>query len=71
LTPEQFWSLTVREFHIKREAFIRAETRAQWLIGLHAMLTTEYEKKPQSPSQVLGWRGMVIRYPEKKWLNAK
>lgn len=68
--PAQFWGLTYREFCLKEQAFRRAESRREWLVGLQAYLTTAYkDPKPAGPEQVLGWTGEVLRYPLKPWLR--
>jgi hypothetical protein len=69
--PEQFWSLTFREFNLKWDGFLRAEQRAEWLVGRHAMLTTRFEKKPASVSRLLGYVRPMNRYPLKPWLLPK
>lgn len=64
--PEQFWSLTVREFHLKWAAFSRAEDRARSLVLEHAMMTGQYKDKDRNKIQ----RGVNVlrRYPLKRWL---
>lgn len=71
--PEQFWRLTLREFWIKYEGFLRAENRAKALVGLNALLTVPYpkERRPSSPGQVLGWRKPVPLYPVQTWHSHK
>jgi hypothetical protein len=69
LMPDQFWSLTFREFQLKWAAFERAEQRAEWLVGRHAYLTVKYAKDPGSPERLLGYRRGMNRYPIKQWLR--
>jgi hypothetical protein len=71
LSPAQFWTLTPGEFWIKHRAFYRADNRAKLLVGLNGFILGRWPKKdrPQSPGQVLGWRGVVPLYPEKPWLK--
>jgi hypothetical protein len=67
--PDQFWSLTVREFWIKFDGFHRAENRALWLNAHHARLTQRYKPHPRTPDQLLGYGGAMYRYPLKSWLR--
>jgi hypothetical protein len=70
LTPAEFWRLTYREFLLKEAAFQRSQHRLEWLVGLQAFLTVEYkDPKPAGPERVLGWQGLVPRYPVKPWLK--
>lgn len=64
--PEQFWSLTVREFWLKFEAFSRAEDRRRSLIFEHALMVAPRTDKQRAQLQ----RGInsLRRYPIKQWL---
>lgn len=66
LMPDQFWSLTVREFWLKHEAFARAEDRQRALLFEHAMTS----KRPSRKEQALLQRSInaLRRYPLKRWL---
>lgn len=66
LSPEAFWSLTVREFEIKHRAFTRAEDRQKSLVYLLAGMTTEYSA-PQK-ARIERSVNALRRYPIKAWL---
>jgi hypothetical protein len=65
LSPEAFWSLTVREFWIKFAAFQRRENRAMHRLARLALLTTRYKTEVRHPEQLVG---SPSRYPMKAWL---
>lgn len=72
--PDQFWSLTPHEFNLKWDSFLRAEKRAEWLVGRHAQLMNRYGKDGKdrpSVSRILGYRQSITRYPLKPWLLPK
>lgn len=63
--PDQFWSLTVREFWIKHDAFIRKENRFKAAMIRHGLRTTNYKK---NVAMQLEQMAMALeRYPLKPW----
>jgi hypothetical protein len=66
LMPDQFWSLTVREFWLKWNAFDRAEDRARALALESALMIRGGTQKENDDRR----RDINIlrRYPLKKWL---
>jgi hypothetical protein len=66
LMPEQFWSLTFKEFLLKWAAFARAEDRQRSLVLEHAVMTGQYSEKQRGVMR----RGVnaLRRYPIKRWL---
>ena len=66
LMPEQFWTLTVREFWMKHEAFRRAEDRQESLMLRHAMRTTKY--KTGDRRRMERDANALRRYPVKPWI---
>jgi hypothetical protein len=64
--PDQFWSLTLREFWLKFDGFARAEDRRRGLIFEHALMVGRGDQKQQRQLQ----RGVnaLRRYPLKRWL---
>lgn len=68
LMPEQFWSLTVREFWLKFNAFHRAENRMRSLVREHARLVGRFSQahKVQLAHEMHALR----KYPEKSWLKS-
>lgn len=67
LKPDVFWSLTVREFWIKHDAFRRAEDRMRSLMIEHVSLTSPRKKKADQ-NDVSRMANMLRRYPVKPWL---
>jgi hypothetical protein len=67
--PSDFWSLTVREFHIKFRAFMRSENRAESTFMRQALRTTA--GKSTDPARVgMGKAANRLRqYPVKPWLK--
>lgn len=65
LDPDVFWSLTLREFWLKHDAFIRAENRqkAEWI--RHALRTVAY--KGNAKTQMEQQADALTRYPLKPW----
>lgn len=66
LTPNQFWSLTLREFHIKHAAFARAEDRQRALVHEVVALVGLLDKKNKEIE--LRNANALRRYPIKPWL---
>lgn len=64
--PEQFWRLTVREFWMKHDAFVRAEGRAESAWIRNALRTKQYKAPVRSQMQQQANR--LKRYPLKPWL---
>lgn len=67
LQPDQFWSLTYREFEIKRKAFARAEDRAKALMLEH--VSRSVHMKPQNKNALDREANTRRRYPVKQWLK--
>lgn len=65
LSPEAFWSLTVREFWIKHAAFTRAEDRRHALVIELALRTADY--KPEARRELQRAVNGLRRYPIKRW----
>lgn len=65
--PEQFWSLTLREFHIKHAAFLRSENRMRALVWELASMTASYKDKDRS--KVRHGANSLRQYPVKRWLR--
>lgn len=65
--PAAFWSLTVREFWIKHDAFMREQDRRLYLLAWQAWKTTTYKPKAKHPEEIIG--RVLTRYPEKPWLK--
>ncbi len=66
LSPEAFWSLTVREFWIKHAAFFRSEHRQRANLIELALRTTDYKK--DAIGQLQKSVNALRRYPLKQWL---
>lgn len=69
LAPSLFWSLTYREFEIKRRAFIRAEDRAKSVMLEHIGRSV-HMKKPDK-NELNRYVNVLRRYPEKQWLKSQ
>ena len=67
LMPEQFWSLTVREFWLKHAAFSRAEDRAESAMVRQALRLGNFKKS--AANQLHQYANALKRYPIKPWLN--
>lgn len=65
--PQEFWSLTVHEFHLKHAAFQRSEDRARSLVFELAALTGNF--KPKDRNQMRKAVNALRRYPVKPWLR--
>jgi hypothetical protein len=65
--PDEFWGLTVREFHIKFRAFVRAENRAESVMLRQALRTSGGDKKQRHEMQQAANR--LRQYPVKAWLQ--
>lgn len=68
LMPEHFWSLTVREFWIKFEAFARAEGRAESAQMRQALRVGNYKKGDRAA--MMRDANALRRYPVKPWLKS-
>lgn len=66
LSPEAFWSLTLREFWIKHAAFSRAEDRALSRVYTLANLTGTF--RVDERRKLKKAESALRRYPVKKWL---
>lgn len=66
--PEQFWSLLVREFWMKHDAFMRREDRALYLAAWSIWVKDrkKFKPEPMNPEQLIG--RVLRRYPVKPWL---
>ena len=69
LSPDTFWSLTVREFWIKHRAFSRAEDRAKSLVVTLALMTGDFPKAQHAKLERSAHA--LRRYPIKSWLVPK
>jgi len=67
LTPEQFWTLTVREFWIKHAAFSRAEDRAESALIRQALRLGHFKKG--TANQMERYANALKRYPIMKWVS--
>lgn len=67
LQPRDFWSLTVREFWIKHDAFKRAEDRARSLVFEHVSLSVHRKERHQNA--IVRQVNALRRYPVKPWLK--
>lgn len=67
LLPWDFWRLTVREFWIKHDAFIRSEGRAESAWIRQAIRTKRY--KPSDKNAMVREANWLKRYPVKPWLK--
>lgn len=65
--PSRFWSLTVREFHIKYRAFIRSEGREEAALIRQALRTTGGKKSERMKLERVANR--LRQYPVKPWLK--
>ena len=67
MSPDEFWSLTVREFEIKYAAFVRAENRQRALVMEHALMASGAtgSARDNAAREIYALR----RYPEKPWLR--
>jgi hypothetical protein len=64
--PDQFWSLTVREFWIKHAAFSRAEDRAEAALIRQALRLGQFKKS--AANELSRYANALKRYPIKPWL---
>lgn len=67
--PDQFWSLTLREFHLKHAAFMRGENRTRALLFEQALLGGHTKKDKQT--QVERTINALRQYPIKAWLRSE
>ena len=67
--PDQFWSLLVREFHLKHAAFMRSEDRLLALIREHSMISVGRDDQGQLKLQ--RQINALRRYPIKAWLRSE
>lgn len=67
LSPDVFWSLTMREFWIKQAAFVRKEDRAKALTHRLAYLIGRFPKKEDFEREKKN-EGALRRYALKPWL---
>lgn len=67
LQPAEFWRLTVREFHLKWQAFVRARDWQRSLVFELSLMTAQGMSKAQRTSVRRGINELR-RYPLKKWL---
>jgi hypothetical protein len=66
LMPDEFWSLTWTEFHIKHEAFVRTEDRQRALVfELAGLIGLQDEKGKIAINRSAS---MLRRYALKPWL---
>lgn len=68
LAPSAFWSLTVREFWIKFDAFKRREDRQRSLM-LELVLNTQHMKAAPHAAMSRNIQ-RLRRYPLKSWLKS-
>lgn len=66
LSPDDFWSLTYREFQIKHRAFQRAEDRRRALLYDLADITVAGQK-PEWHTSMQQNANALRRYPIKQW----
>lgn len=66
---DQFWSLTLREFHLKHAAFSRAENRARALMFEHALVTGHVAEK--NVTKMKRSINQLREYPIKRWLRSE
>lgn len=64
--PDQFWGLTVREFHLKYAAFKRAENRKHSLVIRLAAMTANYKKADRQKLERDAHA--LMQYPVRSWL---
>lgn len=67
LEPRVFWSLLVREFWIKYDAFRRAEDRREALMLNQVVLSTHMKEKDRNAMKRRA--NLLTRYPVKRWLR--
>jgi hypothetical protein len=67
LMPRDFWSLTVREFWIKHDAFKRSEDRKRSLMMEHVSLSVP--RKDADQNAIKRTVNALRRYPVKPWLR--
>lgn len=67
--PDQFWGLTVREFHLKWDAFSRDQDRQRALMLEHASLVGHHDQKRHG--ELYRSVNALRRYPIKRWLLAE
>jgi hypothetical protein len=67
--PDQFWSLSPREFWIKYRAFVRAENRLESLFMRQALRTTGGKKTDPGRMQMEKQAIRLRQYPVKPWLK--
>jgi hypothetical protein len=69
LMPDQFWDLTWTEFHIKHDAFVRAEDRMRALVYDLTAGIGFHDKKAK---EAIATSARVLRrYAMKSWLVPK
>lgn len=66
LMPWDFWRLTVREFWLKHDAFVREENRKEAAWIRQAVRTKRY--KAADKNTLLRAANSLKRYPVKPWL---
>lgn len=69
LDPDVFWRLTVREFWIKHDAFVRKEDRAEAALMRQALRTHRYKDRTRNLLNQEANRRK--RYPVKPWLKSE
>lgn len=67
LDPDVFWRLTMREFGMKYDAFVRAEDRRESAMLRQALRTVSGYKKADRMKMERA-ANMLKRYPVKPWL---
>lgn len=67
LSPDVFWSLLLRDFHIKHAAFQRQEDRTRSLVLELAAMTGQFKDKDRN--QLRRNVNALRRYPVKRWLK--
>lgn len=65
MMPDEFWSLTKREFHLKHAAFMRQEDRARSLLFELVLMSGHVKEDKQTA--VKRSINALRRYPVKKW----
>jgi hypothetical protein len=65
--PWDFWRLTVREFWLKHDAFIRSEGRAEAALIRQALRRGRYKEKDRNALNRQA--NQLNRYPVKRWLR--
>lgn len=67
LMPWDFWRLTVREFWLKHDAFVREENRKE-AAQLYQTAQIATRMKGQHRNQLIRAANSLKRYPVKPWL---